>query len=234
MTANEMKYEFLIAFDSISNFTAPDYEDVEISNILTKAQERFVLRYYGGNNKIKQSFELTEKGRKDLSELIRFAAITAPSTDQVGVFPNGVYFDLPADFMFAIQEELVADSIDDCIDDTIIKIKPMTHDNYNSNIKNPFKNPDESLAWRLDYHTGVAKRHQIITGSTYTVNTYNMRYLKYPVAIVVDSATPANQVNSELNEITHRRIIDEAVSLALEYTKDGRLQTQLLMNQVNE
>jgi len=221
--------------NSISNNTAPDFEDTEVSLLLSKSQERFVLQYYSGHNKIKQSLELTEKGRKDLSELIRSYTTSTPSSDQSGVFPNGVYYDLPTDFLFAIQERLVATSDDDCVDGKSINIKPMTHDRYNENISNPFKNPDDSLAWRLDFHENAGnKRHELIHGNTYLIGSYEMRYIKFPDSIVVDRATPANQVDSELNDITHRRIIDMAIELAMEYTQDGRLQTQLLINQGNE
>lgn len=236
MTANEMRYEFVFGLNSISNNTAPDFEDSEIGLLLSKAQERFVLQYYSGHNKIKQSLELTEKGRKDLSELIRSQSINTPSPSQSGTFPNGVFYDLPADFLFAIQEQLIAVSDDDCVNGKRINIKPMTHDRYNENIINPFKNPDESLAWRLDFSEGTnsEKRHELIHGDTYSIGSYELRYIKFPSSIVCDLDVPANQVDSELNEITHRRIVDMAIELAMEYTQDGRLQTQMLINQMNE
>ncbi len=230
---------FELLFDKITNNDAPGYEDTEISVLLTKAEERFFLQNYTGTNKLREGFEETEKRRKDLSELTSNSELisTSVSSSQVGTLPNGVFYDLPTDFLYSIKEEVTISSDDACVNGNRIKVKPITHDEYTVNIENPFKQPYDELAWRIDYSRETStsnKRHELITDGSYNVTTYHLRYLKRLPGITVDRTVTTNQVNSALDESTHRRIIDIAVELALEITVDGRLQTNLLLNQTNE
>lgn len=238
MTANEMADELEVLFNKVTNNDAPGYEDTELSTVLTKAQERFVFQTYAGTNKLREAFEETEKRRKDLNELISNSELTTGSSNQTGALPNGTLYDMPTDFMYAVSEQVTISSSDECINGARIKVKPITHDLYAENIDNPFKQPSEELVWRLDYSRVTAstdpKRHELITDGSYTISKYHVRYLRQPPNIVVDRTTTANQVNCILNETTHRRIIDIAVELLLEITVDGRLQTNLLLNQTNE
>lgn len=238
MTANQMADELEVSFNKVTNNDAPGYEDTELSLVLNKAQERFVNQTYAGTNKLKEGFEETEKRRKDLDELISNSEITTASASQTGTLPNGTFYDMPTDFMYAISEQATISSSDECLNGNRVKVKPITHDLYAENIDNPFKQPSDELIWRLDFSRAAAntdpKRHELITDGSYTISKYHLRYLRKPVDIVVDRVTTTNQVDCILNETTHRRIIDIAVELLLEITVDGRLQTNLLLNQTNE
>lgn len=238
MNANEMAFELLFGFDKINNSDSPGYEDSEISSLLNKAQERFLLQTYSGTNKFKEGFEETEKRRKDLSELTANVIITTASATQTGTLPNGTLYDLPTNFIYAIKEEVVISSDDECDDGKRIKVKPITHDEYTINIENPWKQPDNTLVWRLDYSRVTdntnPKRHELITDGSYNITAYHLRYLRRLPNIVVDLDTPANQINCILDEITHNRIVDLAVEIALELTVDPRLQSNVALNNKNE
>jgi hypothetical protein len=52
-----------------------------------------------------------------------------------------------------------------------------------------------------------------------------MRYLKNPSNITVDRDIPANQQNCELDESTHRVIIDIATDLMMQRVKEQKVQT---------
>jgi len=238
MTANIMSFEFDVLFDKITNQASPGYEDNEKSLLLNKAQERYFFQNYAGTNRFREGFEETEKRRKDLSELIKNSNISTSSASQVGTLPNGVLFDLPTDFLYAIKEEVTISSDEECDNGKRIKVKPITHDEYTINIENPFKKPYSELVWRLDYSRVTdntnPKRHELITDDGMDITTYHLRYLRRLPDIVVDIDTPANQVHCVLDEITHRRIIDLAVEIALEATVDPRLQTNVGLNTKNE
>jgi hypothetical protein len=236
LTAAQMKEEFEILYDKITNLAAPGYENEEISLFLNLSQERIIKgRINPKGNKYGESFEQTEKRRKDFSELIRDAVdgsgnlTTSISANQNGVLPNGTFFDLPLDFLYAITERIETDiTCNGALKQ--IDVKPITHDQYNINVDNPFKQPDNNLAWRMDFSrenvsSAEKKRHEIITDGTYSPKKYYLRYIKRPQEIDIDGA-----VDCELDASLHREIVAKAVEIALEAIQDPRFQSMKIEN----
>jgi hypothetical protein len=228
MTAAEMKDLFLVLYDKVTNLAAPGYTDGEINQFLNKAQLQFIKqRYNHKGNKYRDGFEETEKRRKDLSELTRNADLSTASisTSQTGVSANGVFYDLPTDFLYTLREEVTLSSSDPCIDSTRISVKPVTHDEYTANIGNPFKKPGKTTVWRLDFsRTTIAgpKRHELVTDGSYTINTYHLRYLKKPINIDIITS-----VDCELDDSVHEEIVDAAVRIATGITDPQSYQVKL-------
>jgi hypothetical protein len=105
-----------------------------------------------------------------------------------------------------------------------------------SKYKKPFyKSYGDGRVWRLEYsrqtsgidplQPATAKRHELLTDGTFDIVDYHMRYLKNPSDIVVDRSTPANQQNCELDESTHRVIIDIATDLMMQRVQEQKIQT---------
>jgi hypothetical protein len=234
MTSVEMKKEFLVSYDKVANLASPGYEDDEISYFLTKAQENFTLSYINPDNKYGESIEETEKVKK------YFSALISPSTDSLGVplttlssdqsgriSTNSVIYNLPDNFWLSLAEWVVTN--DTC--NTTKNVDIITHNEYNKNKNNPFKRPNSNRVWRMDVNSiGDVLRHELITDGTYTITQYHVRYIKKLTPIVVDEETPANNVDCILHESAHRRIIDEAVKIALETSQEQRLQTFIQTN----
>lgn len=239
MTAVEMRESFLILYDKVTNFAAAGYEDNEISLFLTKAQEQLVKRYYNyKGNKYKEGFEETEKRRKDLAELIRHSNIDCTGlTAETETSANGIFVPLPDDLLYTLREEaVIKDATDTCIaDGTILQVKPITHDEYTINIKNPFKRPDNTHVWRVDYSSNTAgdRRHELITDGSYTIETYRLRYLRRPEPIIVDSLGGTN-IESELNPSMHQEIVDTAVRIASGITDPATYQIKVNEEQQGE
>jgi hypothetical protein len=234
MTSIEMKKEFLIGYDKVANLEAPGYEDSEISYFLTKAQENFILSYINPDNKYRESFEETEKTKKYFSNLVQPSVNnsgtikTSVSTNQLGkIDDNSVIYDLPSDHWLTIAEWAITN--DAC---RIRKdVEPITHDEYNANAYNPFKKPNSRRIWRLDLTTVNGRnRHELIKGDNYTITEYHVRYIKKPNQIVVDSVNTSNNIDCELHESAHRRIVDEAIKLALETSEERRLGSFVQIN----
>ena len=81
MIANDMKYKFLVGLDSMFEFTAPGYDDRQVSAILNQAQDEvFQEKYNPRANKFGVGFEYNEKRRRDLAELIRTITLDATTT----------------------------------------------------------------------------------------------------------------------------------------------------------
>lgn len=247
MTITELDAEFLTLYDRVSHSSAPSLDELERSQLLTKAQENVVKRKYNKfGNKYGEGFDITEKRRDDLDKLIKYST-PSPSSSQVGAHTNGVIYDLPQDYWLTI-EETASINKNDCVTGLPIEasIKPITHDFYSINIKNPFRNPYyndyDSEIWRIrTLVSSNLSRHELITDGTFSVNTYKLRYLKYPTPIVVailPSGQSVNGVSSptscELSEGTQREILDEAVRIATLVTNPAELQLRSAENQLNE
>jgi hypothetical protein len=79
MTAEQMKYEFDVGYDRITNFDAPGYVPKEISTFLTRAQEEIVH----------DSLEASAYDEKNKKALSRLRQVIPLSTFVTGKYPNG-------------------------------------------------------------------------------------------------------------------------------------------------
>lgn len=212
MNVDEMKLEFLTLYDKITNFSAPGYEDDEISIFLTQAQEQEYLQLINVlKDDYKRGFESTEKRRKDLAPLVK-STVLQISASQIGSFENGVLFDLPSGYGFTVSEKIKVESDNICINNKFIDIEPITHDEYRSNIDNPFRKP-ETGAWRLDFDN----KHEVILPDNTQSLEYKVRYIKKPVPILLTGVTlygVSGPLDCELGEAFHRRIVNSAVRIA--------------------
>ncbi len=150
---------------------------------------------------------------------------------QGDVHPNGIFIDLPDGFLYAIEEGVKLN-----VFNKESWVKPVKHDEYLSNINNPYKQPYTNLIWRMDisredYATesqaASNKRTELILPSDATLEYYRVRYLSVPPAIVCDELTPANQMHCILDESLHGEIVDEAVAMARASVKPEEYQIGL-------
>ena len=79
MTADQMKYEFDVGYDRITNFDAPGYVPREISTFLTRAQEQLVYD-------VLEASAYDEKNKKAMSRLRQVIPL---STFVAGNYPFG-------------------------------------------------------------------------------------------------------------------------------------------------
>lgn len=242
MTANEMKFNFQLKFDSLFEFSAPAYDDRQISYLLTEAQFRvFIKRYNPFANKYRAGFEDNEQRRRDLEQLIKPALYSTVDTipdgveeitlsaHQGGVHPNGVFLDMPEDFLYAVEEAAKLEG-----QPKEAWVRPVKHDEYLANINNPYKQPYKDLIWRMDISryqhaegtsiAATAKRTELILPDGYNLEHYRVRYLSTPPAIVCDEFDPDNQKHCILDETLHREIVDEAVIIAQAAVKPEQYQ----------
>lgn len=231
MTANEMLDNIRVGYDTMYSLSAPGFEDSSYSIILTKAQFIYVRKsLIGKNNRNQEGFEETEVRSQGLSALVKDGLDnTTPnqpfvSLNQTGALPTEVFWELPPDFMYAIMEG-ASTNIPDCSVTTgpvfrRVRIKPVSHDEYYQNYYNPYRKPwcdgYSGLVWRIMYSTNQTtgrKRVGLISDGTFNITNYHLRYLKIPNDIVVDTANPVNQVNSQLDSSTHQAIVEIAIKL---------------------
>lgn len=196
MTAQQLKEQFLIRFDAISNFASPGYEDSEISVLLTIGQMN-ILR------KVILTGDRTEVEKKVISKLITPYSITSFSTDALNM-TNGYWITIPDDhFVFWEEHALIGSGEIGTL--LPVQVKPVTYDRYIIDINNPFACPYSKLVWRLD----SLGKHELITDGS-TLRKYIFRYVRLPKDINI-----TNNVTSELADAFHDTVVEAAVQEAI-------------------
>ena len=241
MTTTEFSNEFDILYESIASNGAPPLDDYEKSVLLTQAQEILVKDSYSYKfNVAKEAVDATEKRRRDLSELYMQGVSSNPIVDiDQSISKNAVFFDIDDNVLFILNERIKVPDTSDCYPDgyRFVDVVPVTHDDYNYLISNPFKKPSESLAWRLEHSKLSTNRVvEIVHASTVNPEEYYYRYIKKPKPIIVSGLSGTSvdgisaQTECELSEGFHREILHIAVELALETTGNPRFGTKLQYN----
>lgn len=246
MTNKELRREFDIHYNSIAGMSAPSLDNYEVSVYLTKAQLELVKDCYDpSSNKKRKGFENSEKRRNDLKELVVDFKTNLPITNPKAITSESKFFLIPNNVFLIVYENATLSSTNICLDKKIIDVKPVTHDEYNTQRKNPFKKPDSSIAWRLDISKiGNDKIVELVNPNT--ISDYHLRYIKYPNPIILEdlsTAFPSEtltidgisvETQCELSTEIQREIIDRAVELALVDYKPQNLASKVELDQRNE
>jgi hypothetical protein len=243
MILSEFKNEFNIHYNAIASQSAPGFDDYEISVFLTKAQEEIVKNYYNPKgNKYKEGFEDSEKRRVDLKELVKTYSSNTQIISFDGLSDNSKFFVIPDDVFLIIYETVTLDS--SCVTKQP-NVVPKTHDEFNVQYDNPFKNPDVSTIWRLN----ICKINDTNVVELISINNivdYKIRYIKYPKPIILSDLNtlfPGENLTinglsapteCELQQGIHKEILDRAVELALRDYKPSNLESKIQLDQRNE
>jgi hypothetical protein len=226
MLVSDMHQQFLHWYDKQSNFSAPEVTPEEVDIYLNNAQYYFI--------KI-----LTEQGLEKSQEWLDYLKniTTAYSTTPLPVAatnkPNGRYVNLPntspsALYRLALLEE-VSITFTDCGASVTARVPviPMTRDEYNKVVMNPFKKPWKEEIIRL---VSDNNRFELIAFPGCTINAYFLDYLREPAKITYGSqySVPVPNVNCELESKAATKVVEIAVELALRTMGDSRLQLEQL------
>ena len=245
MTVQELNNEFDIYYNNIAGQSNPDLDIFEKSTYLTKAQLEIIKDYYDSlSNRKQKGFEGSEKRRRDLNEIVKNYETSTIVASTSGLNSNSKFIPIPNETFLIVLEKIKLVSTD-CDNNKSIRVEPKTHDEYNIEIENPFKLPDNSVAWRIDI-SKIDNQKVVEVITPYNGFKYQMRYIKYPKPIILadlsttypgESLTIDGQSSastSELNESIHREIIDRAVELALLDYKPQNLQGRVQIDARNE
>ena len=188
------------------------FDEYEKSIFLTKAQEQIVLELY-------QELEQSEENRKYLSNLIKTGNYI-PVGEQDETLINNTFksykVEIEDSVLFMIYEQCTLSDENNCINNKIVSVVPIIHDNLDKVLKNPFKSPNNRKVIRLDFDNKI----ELI--SKYNISNYKIRYLKRPNPIILVKLEDLNidkkqeVSNGETNPILHERIVQRAVQLAVQ------------------
>lgn len=204
---------------SIGGMVLDEYEK---SLFLTQAQEQIIVELYTGRNDKTSSFEKTEELRSNLKGLIRTATLTESDEDFRGISKYSKFFILPDDVLFITYEAAtLSDENAGCKNGTVISVIPVTQDEFDRVMNNPFRQASKRRALRLDNGLDVA---EIVT--KYDIKDYTIRYLSKPTPIVLANLAEVSIdgvsidgvdtiTECKLDSAMHRYILERAVALAI-------------------
>lgn len=222
MTTKEFSDVFDTMLNSYGDFSGTlAFDEYEKSLFLTQAQEQIVIELYTGRNTKGSSFEKTEEMRASLRSLIKTSPCDSIG-ELKGISKCSKFFTLPKDVLFITYESATLDDkTAGCKNGSEILIVPVTQDEFNTIMENPFRQASKRRALRLDYGTinddiNVA---EIVT--KYNIKDYTIRYLSKPTPIILadlDGLSIDNETKTtecKLNSVLHKSILERAVLLAL-------------------
>jgi len=236
MTASEFREEFNLRYNNALE-GAPGLDTFEISTYLTIAQEQYVKINYDVTKDPSSAFELVERSRRILNELVENERITNFVSSSRGLVDESRFAELSNDAMYIVLETLMLKNGD------YIRVVPTTHDEFMVSYKNPFRKPNKRKAWRLDISKENSKTTVEIVSSE-DIALYNVRYLSYPSPIIVGDLTTSpdvaglelsiegqtSQTTCKLANIPHRDIINIAVENAVLDYRNGTLEARVKLD----
>jgi len=229
MTARDMQNGFEL---EINKF---DSDQIIESHIifywLNQAQDRLIKTYYSGNNPKGDAFEQTQKRIDDLRPLIKEARLyLTAGVDGINK-PNSFIATIPADYWFAVNEEVLIQMPDITGNFTLTKrmsVTQSTLDTYPRQIADPYSEHilhyEQAKPLRLFKENYV----ELVTDGYYQINFYYLRYIKKPVNIDLETGI------CELPDHMHTEIVTKAVNLYLENIGDPRYQSNKIELNTNE
>ncbi len=241
MTASELKEEFNLRYNNALE-GAPGLDTFEISSYLTVAQEQLVKDYYDATKNPATSFELNERARRVLNELVIDEKISSQVSSTRGLVSESKFFELSNDAMYIVLETATLDSTG-VYDGKVVKVLPTTHDEFMISYRNPFRKPNKNKVWRMDISKENSKTTVEII-SEENLSRYNVRYISYPSPIIIENLNTASDVaglglsiqgqtaqsTCKLSEQAHREIINIAVENAILDYREGSLQARMQLD----
>jgi len=242
MTTEEFDEGFKLRYNNALE-GAPGIDAFEVSQYLTNAQWEIVKDNYDIDTDLKSSFELKEKARRILNELVVHETITTVSSSERGLLDSSKFFEYSKQPMYVVLESVKLKSLDEVYDGKVIEVIPITHDEFFRSHRNPFRKPNKNKAWRLDISKENAKTTVEVI-SEVDVYSYTARYIATPSPIILADLITDDEVGGlglsidgktekatcVLNTQVHSEIIDRAVELAVLDYRQGDLQSRVALN----
>ena len=200
MTLEELSNEFDVIVNSYDNSQSLVFNEYEKSIYLTKAQEYIIKDLY-------RNYEGTEELNSYLKTLIKDKTYTIEDS-------TNIELDYPDNFLYILKE--YANINTTCKSNNIVDVLPITQDEYNEVVGNPFRG-SKSKVLRLE-----ESKIKLITDLP--IISYTMTYLSNPSPIILVDLPNGLTINNESKKSTtietsesiHREILDKAVQLAIQ------------------
>lgn len=181
MTNKEISVEFDILYNNISSGAAPNLNEYEKSLFLTRAQRELVQMYYSGKNSAYNSFESDEEVRRYLDTLISVQDFQLENAEQYGNF-EWYKINKPNDLLYVVRET-AQNASEGCLNGSLMQVIPITHEDLNRVLNDPFKRPNERKVLRYDTSELGNVCFNLLSGSN--LSKYSVTYVRVPQPIIL-------------------------------------------------
>ena len=181
MNIQQLHHLFRIKLDRLDNEYYSNILPEEIDMFLNDAQSIFIKKRLPSTPSFVQSFEENQKRQNDLKEITTADTQLTLSSDQTGTKPDGVFFDLPSDYLYPFLEDAEI-AFTDCNGLPKTEHKGfigLTHSDYLLSREDPFFVPTELENFGVRLLTN--NKIEALTFGNFTINAYYMRYVRRPL-----------------------------------------------------
>lgn len=224
MTPQQFKKQFNLLYNNINNNAAPGLRDAEISMFLNKAQNEIVKSHVLGPTTTYQvGINQASKRDVELDSLIMTVDYVQDSSFSRKIHTDGSIWNITdTDYNpLVILSEIANDSLN---------VIELSYSEFNKFMSGVYKYPKKSQCWKIR-HDGV---FEIIPPNNKTVTSVKQVYVKIPTQIVINTATPSQEIACELPEVLHDEIVQRAVELAKAAYASEQLSVQMSMGKRSE
>lgn len=243
MNNNEVIESFNLRYNN-SLEGAPEIDLYEMSLYMTVAQLEIVKEYYDKDKDPNSSFELKERARRVLNELVATEKITTPVNSDRGVLSDSKFYEILGEPMFIVFESASLKSTSSIYSGKVVEVIPVTHDDLLTAYGNPFRKPNKNKVWRLDVSKENSKTTVELVSSEQLTH-YTVRYISFPQPIILTNLNSDEdfaglnltiegefeESSFKINSLVHQEVVNRAVELAvLDYNRPETLQARVGMN----
>lgn len=224
MNINEFSNEFDILLNSHlaetefgkqDSYVAIKLDEYEKSVFLTKAHKSIVTDLYTGA--LGAPFESVEQNRRYLATYLKDYNKELSESDLISKYNVKCYnVTVPSDCMDILLEQAVIND-DTCFTGRYMKVTPVTRDELNSVVNNPFRGITDRQILRMDSENSI----ELLT--KWKLSSYYMSYIRRPKPIILVSLEGTDLSIDGLQEVTeceanpdiHQMILEQAVTMAI-------------------
>lgn len=238
MTAQELKYDFLVKKDRVQSLSTSNFNDAEIDWFINEAQIIFLKNRLGLSNSRKESYEMSQKRIDDLSDL----HIKYPIQPYIALVDHQTVYELPLSslkytyFTFLRGTVFVKDGT--CTKEVALKFTQS--DDMNEILKDPFNNAsvEEFIPFNFGKSTTTGTSIYIYPADLILTKA-SVEYIKTPSKVSQGTYTYLDGVTYpeatlEFSSNVHSEIVDLAVEVATIALQDPSIEYAKLKTLIHE
>jgi hypothetical protein len=239
-----MSNEFDVRYDNVSSKSAPALDDYEKSVFLTRGMYKILDSALSDG---------VPEGHGKSVEIYKKLIESYYSLDQIGesitrqkLVSNAVFYARNPETYKVLLEQAKLNSDDPLLNGHTAQVVPIPYDRVLRVIRNPFLGAQKDRVIKVDSGLeGVSDIIQLIPPTNATIERYISQIIRTPYPVIVSDlsatfpdetlsiygkTTPYSAIEAtDVSEIVHKEIIEEAVKLAILHYKENSLSNNLQM-----